>query len=151
MRTLGCLLLVLCLVAACSRRPSSDRIDVKTSLLPEAAAQDNTFSNYQPAKPYVAGANGIFGRTVFQADGAAGYRVEAQDWKLAPGKQSGPTSLPGAAFIEVRSGSGTLDTAGQKRELALGAIVSISQEQAFTIANTSPYELTLRVYVVAAR
>ena len=150
MRTLGYVFVVLSVVA-CGRRPSTDRIDVKTSLLPEAAAQEKTFSNYQPAKPYVAGENGLFSRTVFQADGGKEYRVEASDWKLAPGKQSSSITLPGAAFIEVRSGGGTLDTAGKKQELALGSIVSISQAQAFTLADTSEFELVLRVYRVAVR
>jgi hypothetical protein len=149
-RTLGCVFLVL-FVAACGRRPSSDRIDVKTSLLPEAAAQDKAFSDYQPAKPYIAGENGVLVRTVFQADGGTGYGVEVRDWKVPAGRQTDSTTLLGAAFIEVRSGSGTLDITGKKQELGLGRIVSISQDQAFIIANTGQFELTLRVYVVAAR
>jgi hypothetical protein len=58
-------------------------------------------------------------------------------------------TLPGAAFIEVRSGSGTLQSGDQRQELQLGAIIPISQDQSFTITNSSQFILTMRVYVIA--
>jgi hypothetical protein len=136
-------------VAGCSRRPTSERIDVKTALLPEIAGDDKAFSGYQPGKGYAATDNSLLTRTVFQAAAAAGTRIEVRDWKLAAGKQTTPMTLPGAAFIEVRSGSGTLQSGDQRQELQLGAIIPISQDQSFTITNSSQFILTMRVYVIA--
>ena len=144
---LSCLVLALSLVG-CSRRPKDERVDVKTALLPETAGDEKSLSTYQPAKPYAANGNAL-GRTVFQADAPAGYRVEVRDWKVPVGKQTDGTALPGAAFIEVRSGSGSLQAGENKQELQLGAIVSISQDQPFTVVNTGQWPLVLRVYVVS--
>jgi|HubBroStandDraft_6_1064221.scaffolds.fasta_scaffold1522947_1 quercetin dioxygenase-like cupin family protein len=135
-------------IASCGRRPTDQRVDVKTALLPEVAPDDKTFSDYQPAQAYAASDNGVFARTIFQADAAAGTRIEVRDWKLPPGKQTTPITLPGAAFIEVRSGSGTLQAGDQKQELQLGAIVPVSHNQSFTIANSSQFTMAMRVYVV---
>jgi hypothetical protein len=145
---LGCLVLVLSLVG-CARRPKDERVDVKTALLPETAGDEKSLSSFQPAKPYAAKGDAL-GRTVFQADAPAGYRVEVRDWKVPVGKQTDGTALPGAAFIEARSGTGSLQTGDKKQELQFGAIVSISQDQPFTIANTGQWPLVLRVYVVSA-
>jgi hypothetical protein len=51
---LGCLVLVLSLIG-CARRPKDERVDVKTALLPESAADEKSLSSYQPAKPYALG------------------------------------------------------------------------------------------------
>jgi len=141
-------MILLLFLAGCSRRPKEERVDVKTALLPETAADEKNFSSYQPAKPFAAAGNNVFGRTIFQADAESGYRIEVRDWKVAPGKQTDSTTLPGAAFIEVRSGAGTLQAGETKQEFQLGAIASISQDQPFTIANNGPGPLSLRVYVV---
>jgi hypothetical protein len=101
----------------------------------------------QPPQAYAASDNGVFARTIFQADAAAGTRIEVRDWKLPPGKQTTPITLPGAAFIEARSGSGTLQAGDQKQELQLGAIVPVSHNQSFTIANSSQFTMAMRVYV----
>ena len=142
-----CIVALLCL-AGCNQRPKDERVDVKTALLPEVSPDDKNPSNYQPAKPYAKAAENLLARTVFQADAAAGYRVEVRDWKLPGGKQSGATTLPGAAFIEVRSGAGAVQIGDKKQELQLGAIVSVSQDQSFTITSNGPGPLTLRMYVV---
>jgi len=137
--------------ASCNRRPPDKRVDVKTALLPEIAADDKAFSAYQPANAFAATGNGIIARTVFQADAALGTHIDVLDWKLPPGKQTSATTLPGAAFIEVRSGSGTLQAGAQNQDLPLGAIVSVSQDQSFTITNNGQLMLTMRVYVVTGR
>lgn len=146
-KPLVCVILLFSL-ASCSRRPTNQRVDVKTALLPEVAPDDKGFSNYQPAKAYAATDNGVLARTIFQAGGAPGTRIEVRDWKLPAGKQTTPITVPGAAFLEVRSGSGTLQAGGQRQELQLGAIVPVSQDQSFTIANSGQFALTIRVYVV---
>ena len=140
--------ILLCSIIGCSHRPTDKRVDVKTTMLPEVAAGDNAFSSYRPAKAYAAYDNGILGRTVFQAGATAGSSIEVRDWKLAPGKQTAAIALPGAAFIEVRSGSAQLQAAGQTQELQLGAIVHVSQDEPFTITNGGQATLTMRVYVV---
>lgn len=147
-RPLVCVILLLS-IASCSRRPTDQRMDVKTALLPEVAPDNKAFSDYQPAKPYAATDNGVLARTIFQAAGVAGTRIEVRDWTLPPGKQTTPITLPGAALIEVRSGSGTVRVADQRRELQLGAIVPVSQDQSFAIANSGQLTLAMRVYVVS--
>ena len=147
-RIAGCAMLLVSLTA-CSKRPKSDRIDVKTSLLPEAVADEKTLSSFQPAKPFAVAGNNVLGRTVFQTDAPAGYRVEVRDWKVAPGKQTDSNALQGAAFVEVRSGAGSLQVGAQKQDLPLGAVTSISQGAAFTIANTGTGPLSLRVYLIS--
>ncbi len=144
---LGCLVLFLSVVG-CATRPKDERVDVKPALLPEAAGDEKSLSSYQPAKAYAASGSTL-SRDVFQATAAAGYRVEVRDWNVPVGKQTDGTSLPGAAFIEVRSGGGSLQAGERKQDLQLGAIVSISQDQPFTVANTGQWPLVLRVYVVS--
>jgi hypothetical protein len=141
--------LVILSVTGCARRPKDDRVDIKTALLPEVAADEKNLSSYQPPKPYAAAGSSALARTIFQADAPAGYRVEVRDWKVPVGKQTDNAALPGAAFIEVRAGSGSLQAGDKKQDLPLGAVVSISQDQPFTIANTGPWPLVLRVYVVS--
>jgi hypothetical protein len=136
-------------LTSCTSRPKEERVDIKTALLEEAAADEKNLSSYQPAKPYATAGNGLLARTVFQADAPAGSRIEARDWKVPIGKQTDSTTLPGAAFIEVRSGAGSLQAGDKKQDLPLGTIVAISQDQPFTITNTGQWLLVLRVYVVS--
>jgi hypothetical protein len=150
MTPLVCIILLLS-AASCSRRPTDKRIDIKTSLLPEIASDDKAFSGYQPANAYAATGNVVIARTVFQTDAAPGTHIDVRDWKLPAGKQTTAITLPGAAFIEVRSGSGTLQAGGQNRELPLGAIVPVSQDQSFTVTNSGQFTLAMRVYVVTGR
>ena len=69
--------------------------------------------------------------------------------KLPPGKQTTPVTLPGAALIEVRSGTGVLQAGDQRQELQLGAIVAVSQDQSFILTNSGQLTLTMRVYIVS--
>src|SRR5260370_33028283 len=113
-RPVICLVVVLSF-AGCTRRPKDERVDIKTALLPEAAADEKNLSSYQPAKPYAAAVNGLLARTVFQAEGPAGSRIEVRDWKVPVGKQADDTTITGAELIEVRAGSGKLH-AGHKKQ-----------------------------------
>ena len=149
-RQFSCVMFAVLLVS-CGRRPNNERVDVKTSLLPEVAAETKELSSYQPAKPYAALTSGALARTVFQADAPSGYHVEVRDWNVPPGKQVDTSSVPGAAFLEVRSGSGTLQSGDRKSDLALGAITPVSQGQSSVIANSGQVPLVLRVYVVSAQ
>jgi mannose-6-phosphate isomerase-like protein (cupin superfamily) len=123
----------------------------KTRPLPEVPADDKNFSSYQPTTPYLqAGAN-LLSRTVFAADGPAGYRVEVQDLMVAPHKNTDVTTLPGAAFFEVRYGSGALVEGSKRQEIKNGSTFSVPQGQAFTLENTSELPLVARVHIVMAR
>src|SRR5258708_38800687 len=81
-----CLVVVLSL-AGCTRRPKDERVDIKTALLPEAAADEKNLSSYQPAKPYAAAVNGLLARTGFQAAAPAGSRLEVRDMQASVGYQ----------------------------------------------------------------
>jgi quercetin dioxygenase-like cupin family protein len=88
---------------------------------------------------------------VFEAGASPGYGVEVRDWKIPAGKQTESTTLPGAAFVEVLSGGGSLTTGDQKQEIKPGTIFPISQGEAFAIANGGRLPLDLRIYLMMAR
>ena len=144
-------LISLILLASCSRRPKDERVDVKTPELPPVATDEKSFASYQPAKPYVTLTPSVLARTVYSGDGPPGYRIEVRDWMVAAGKQSGSTTVPGAAFFEVRSGEGSLTVGGQIQQLQLGATFSVSQDQPFELTSSGSLPLRLRLYLVIAR
>lgn len=121
----------------------------KTRPLPEVAADDKNFSGYHAAKAFAQAPSGHFGRTLYQSDGPPGYRVEVQDLSVASKKRVDSISLPGAAFLDVRSGSGIITVAEKKQELIVGSSFSVNQGQSFALEATSDYPLTVRVYLIA--
>jgi hypothetical protein len=133
----------------CGRHPGQ-RVDVKTSPLPEVASGDKGYSDYQPSKPYTSNEQGVFARDVFGADSPSGTRIEARDWELPPAKETTEIHLPAAALIEVRSGAGTLNVSGKSQPLPAGSIVPVSQGQSFTLANAGSNTLIMRVYLISA-
>jgi len=137
-------------LAGCGSRPKDERVDQKTPPLPPVSTDEKSFASYQPARPYAALGSALLSRTVFSGDGPAGYRVEAQDWKVSAGKPTGNMTVPGAAFFEVRSGEGSINTGGQKTDLKPGSTFSVSQGQQFELSSRDA-PLTLRLYVVTAR
>ncbi len=143
-----CVVFAVSLLTSCARTPGAPK--EKTRPLPEVAAGDTNFSQYQPAKPYIGEAQGGFTRTVFEAQGPPGFQVEVRDVMIAPGKKAEPR-WPGAAFLEVRGGAGTLVVDGKKQELAQGATVAIAQGQALTLEATAGQPLTLRVQLLKAQ
>jgi mannose-6-phosphate isomerase-like protein (cupin superfamily) len=147
---LCCLLLSGCLVG-CARRPPEERVEQETPALAPAGTDQKSLAAYQPAKPYAASTSSLLSRTAFADDGPPGYRVELRDWKVPPGRQTGNTSLSGAAFFEVRSGEGSLTLGGQKQDLKPGSTFAISQGQQFEIGSSGNLPLDLRLYLVTAR
>ena len=152
-----------CHLSASHGQPKDEKVEIKNSLLPEAATDAKNFSNYQPGRPYsVAGT--VLARTVFQANAPSGspanalagsptnapggYHVEVLDWAIPPRKETGTTTLPGAAFFEVRSGSGTLVIGKQRQKLGPGATFSASEGQPVEIKNGGESLLHLRIYMV---
>lgn len=156
---LGAICSVFCLPAGYGQSRDG-KVEVKNSPLPEAAADAKSFSNYQPTRPYsVVGT--VLTRTVFQtsapvgspANAAAlnvpgGYVVEVLDWAIPARKETGTTTFPGAAFVEVRSGLGTFTIGMQQQKLGPGTTFSASQGQPVEIKNGSEGLLHLRIYIV---
>jgi len=153
---------MVCYPCGSSGQQEDEKVDVKNSALPEGAADEKNLSRYQPTRPYsVVGE--VLARTVFQANAPGSppvnaprdlvvnapgnYHVEVLDWAIPARKETGTTTLPGAAFFEVRSGSGTL-VAGKQQGFGPGATFSVSQAQSFEIKNGGEWLLQLRIYVV---
>lgn len=117
--------------------------------LPGPEAGPITFSRTQPANAFTSLAPGILTRTVYSAGSGAGYRVEVRDLLVGPGQKASAVSLPGGAVIEVRSGQGVITVAGQRRELRIGATLTLSQDQAFDVENTGGGGLAIRVHLLS--
>ena len=154
---------MLCCPLDSSGQSKDEKVEIKNSLLPEAAAGATKRSDYRPARPYsVVGS--VLARTVFQATAPGGppatalgsspaiapegYHVEVLDWAIPVRKATGRATLPGAAFVEVRSGSGTLVSGQQQRKIGSGTTFSASQGQLFEIKNVGEGLLRLRLYIV---
>jgi hypothetical protein len=154
---------IVCYPSGSYGQSKDEKVEIRNSLLPEAAADAKNLSNYEPIRPYsVAGS--VLTRTVFQANAPGGstanalggspanapgaYHVEVLDWAIPARRETGTTALPGAAFFEVRSGSGTLVLGQQQQKLGPGATFSASQGQPFEIKNGGEGLLHLRIYIV---
>lgn len=137
--------------AACSRReaPSQRNLSIeKTRPLSEVPLGDQHFSNYKPANPYAELASGILTRTVFEASGPTGYRVEVRDIEVDPKKRAESLRLPGAAFIEVLYGRGVVVIGRKRDELPPGTNFSVPEGQTFMLESTSEQPLLLRAKLV---
>jgi hypothetical protein len=134
---------------AVAQGPPPNKLPVeKTRPLAEVAAGDQNFSPYTPAHPYSELMPGVLSRTVFEAAGPAGYRVEVSDLRVSAGRRGEDLKLPGAAFFEVRSGSGAILVGGKRQELQGGSTAAVSEGQAFTLDCAAGQPLTIRAYLV---
>ena len=141
-------LCVLSRIACDAQTPPRDKVPVeKTRPLPEVPSGDQKFSNYTPAHPYVEIVPGVLSRTVFEAAGPPGYRVEVRDLRIGPGKKVPNISLPGAVFLEVRYGGGAIVIGAKRQELQLGSTASISEGQSFEL-DSGEQPLTIRAYLL---
>ncbi len=117
--------------------------------MPEVTAGDQRFSSYEPAHPYTTLSAGVLSRTVFEAAGPPGYRVEVRDLRVDGGGHAENVTLPGATFLETRYGSGGLVvTGGKRQDLQLGTVTSVSQGQSFTLDSAVGQPLILRAYLL---
>jgi len=140
-------------LSGCSRSPERQQGKIpieKTRPLPEIAASDKTFSSYRPAIPYEELQPNVLTRTIFDAAGPSGFRVEVRDLQVDAKKKGENIQLPGAAFLEVRGGSGVLTMADKRQDLPLGSTFSVPQGQSITLEATSDQPLTIRVRLVRA-
>lgn len=142
------------LLGACSQNRGPTGVQVvaeKSRPLPEVAAGDKNFSSYQPANAYQELGPTLLARTMFQAAGPPGYRVEVRDLRVDAGKKAENISLPGAAFLELLQGSAALTLEGKRQELPPGSTFAVSQGQAFALEATSAQPLIVRVRLLSAQ
>ena len=143
------MMIVLCLSATLQSGCRSGGGAEGTGVLPKAPSQPPP-SKYEPQNPYVPLAPGILTRTLHQAAGQAGYRIEVRDMLVGPGQRATNVSLPGAAVFQVRSGSGTITTAGKTEEAKSGSTFAVSDGETFSVENKSNTPIELRVYLFIA-
>jgi hypothetical protein len=107
----------------------------------------------EPRDAYRSFAPGLLVRTRFAApaDKDARHAMEVWDVMVGPGKASEKARLPGAAVIEVRSGTGVLRVSDKPHELRAGATASIDDGADFTLTNSDKdAPLILRVTLIRA-
>src|SRR5882672_4540784 len=90
-------------------------------------------------------APGVSARSTYRTAATAGLRVEVRDVEVAPGKTA-DLAFPGATILEIRSGKGSGRVAGKSRDIAAGGVMSQSQGDTITLANSAGVPLTVRVY-----
>lgn len=114
--------------------PAIDR----NQLAPEA--QQNPFKQYAP---------GLLARTIYKAEQTGYLDVEIWELLVGPGKKSEAAKFPGAAVVEVRSGTGVVTIAEKRRDLKSGNGFSINDGEAFQLENGSQEEsLALRLVLI---
>jgi hypothetical protein len=92
---------------------------------------------------------GLLARTRFIADRSGPFTVEVWDLMVGPGRRSEKARLPGAAIVEVRSGTGALSSADKPRTLRTGAVLALDEGREFTVVNDDKVNpLILRATIV---
>lgn len=103
----------------------------------------------EPRDPYRSLAPGLLARTRYVAERTGPYRLEVWDLMVGPGKASEKTRLPGAAVVEVRSGTGTLSSGDKSIDLRTGTTVPLAEAADLTLRNADPEApLILRATVI---
>lgn len=138
-------LLAIVLIQACggvSQRPIGG-----TGPLPGPPTGNPPLSRYEPEPPFTELTRGVLARKIFEARGAADYRVEVNDLLIAPGQASVEVALPGPAVFEVRSGSGVVTVGGRAREVQTGASFQVAANEKFQVTVRGELPITLRVHI----
>src|SRR5215470_12380518 len=148
---LAACIVILELGACSSNQSNRGQIPIqKTHPLPEIPPGDPNFSNYKPTRPYQELGPNAMARTIFEAAGLGGYRIEVKDLRVDVQKKAENISFPGAAFLQVLDGAGAMISGGKRHELSSGAMVSMSQGQTAILEGTSKEPLILRVRLIRA-
>jgi quercetin dioxygenase-like cupin family protein len=100
--------------------------------------------------PFTEAAPGVFTRTVYRTAASPTLTVEVRDLEIAPGKRAEDVALPGAAVLEVRSGTATARVGGERRDVTAGAVLSLSQGTPLAFENHGDVTLSIRLFVVGA-
>jgi hypothetical protein len=107
----------------------------------------------EPKDAYRSFAPALLVRTRFAppADKDARSAIEIWDAMVGPGKASEKARLPGAAVIEVRSGTGVLTVGSKPQELRAGTTATIDDGADFTLTSSDKdAPLILRVTIIRA-
>jgi len=88
-----------------------------------------------PRDPYRSIAPGLLARTRYVAERMGPYTLEVWDLMVGPGKTSEKARLPGAAVVEVRSGTGILSSGGKSVDLRMGTTASLAEAADFALGN----------------
>lgn len=95
---------------------------------------------------------GMLARVRHQPTSSGVYVVQVWDLLVGPGIQSDAATLPGAAVLEVRAGSGTLTFAAEEVALRPGTMVSVPEGASVRVRNGDDVQgLSFRAYLVRAR
>jgi quercetin dioxygenase-like cupin family protein len=121
----------------------------ETPLLAEAPAGESNFSSYAPKNPYKEVAPNLLARTLFEAAGPGGVRIEIRDLFILPGKTAENVTLPGPATFEVLSGEGRMTTGDKSQDLRIGATLSVPQGASFSLESKDTTPLIVRARVFA--
>lgn len=100
--------------------------------------------------PYRAFAPGLLVRNTYRAPAEGALQVEIWDLLVGPGSRSEAARLPGAAVLEVRTGSGTALVDGESSELSLGATLLIGEEAEVAFDNPGEGPLSMRAILISA-
>jgi len=92
-------------------------------------------TSLEPRDPYRSIAPGLLARTRYVAESMGPYTLEVWDLMVGPGKTSEKTRLPGAAVVEVRSGTGTLSSGGKSVDLRIGTTAPLAEAADFALGN----------------
>lgn len=102
-------------------------------------------------KPFEQMTSGLFVRKTYEADSTGRLRVQIWDLLVGPGKKSEPVELPGAAILEVRSGSGTIILDTERKLLALGTSLSVDEGSSIAFDNSNGAgRLAIRTIVITS-
>ncbi len=131
------------LQAGCSKGPERQT----TQLLAEASAGESNFSAYSPQNPYKKAGKNLLTRTVFEAPGPDGTRIELLDLFVTPGSTADKVTLPGAAVLEVLSGEGKMTVGDKSQELSQGTSVTLGQDATSSLESRGITPLVLRARI----
>lgn len=126
--------------------PSSPPVVVYTAHSPQNAAATNT-----PAGAVMRQHTpGLMARTLFVSESPGSrHRVETWEMLVGPGKKSEPAMLPGAAVLEIASGTGRIAIAGKSQEVKTGDVVAANEGDSLAFEAQSPGSgLLIRATVV---
>jgi mannose-6-phosphate isomerase-like protein (cupin superfamily) len=121
----------------------------ETPLLAEARPDETNFSSYTAKNPYKEVSTNLLARTVFEATGPAGTKIEVRDLFVPPGKTAEKVSLPGPALLEVLSGDGKMISGEKSQELRIGMTLAVAQGAVFSMESRDIEPLVLRARVFA--
>jgi hypothetical protein len=107
--------------------------------------------DYDPPHPFVQVAPSVLSETDFVAPLQPGLFVEIRELLVLPSDAAVELPLPGAAILQVQSGSGVLSHAGGQERLHPGSVVAVSQGENLAIANPHDAPMRMRVQLFGSK